>query len=56
MRGNHQEEEPLMKFTPDVAEAYQIQQYTRQANNDEQFELQDSSSYAQGNDKRTTIN
>lgn len=42
MRGNHQEESPLIKFTPEVAKSshvYQVQKYTRQAAGSEQFEL-----------------
>jgi hypothetical protein len=46
MKGNHQEQTPLIKFTPEVATEYQVQQYARQSDSDKQFELLDSSSPA----------
>jgi hypothetical protein len=51
MRGNHQHEKALMKFTPEVAETYQVQHYTRDNRSAEKLALNDRDSSTPANNK-----
>ena len=56
MRGNYQEEEPLIKFKPETSGAsriYQNQHYTKQHNDGLHPELQESYSLVNNNKKQS---